>query len=655
MSDVATAVSTQDDEAGAPPPRHSLLRRVRWFGYGVLALQLAGFLVWSAILYSRFAVTVDFAQYAQAVYLMAHGELDPFSTILGVPFLRNDSEFIVWIFAPLYWVSRGGLLLAWLQDIGVAGAEAVAFTWICELARQRCRERDAAWLAGLGLLLLAADPWTWWSVSFDIHLEPVILVFAVLMAWDLAKGRRRAWAWVVPVLAAGAATAVYVAGIGLGGVLAGRRSRRLGAALVIAGAGYSLLLVLVHANTVVTLPRLYGYLATGGGQPPAHLTSMGALEGMATHPQNVVGALWGKRTDMVANLAPGGLLGIGAPILLPYMLVVLLADFLPPGFIFAQPLYQNLPLYVLLPVGTVAVLCWLIRRHRRAALALACLAGAQALGWAAVWGPQTAGEWLRVPAPAAGTLAGINARIPATDEVIVSQGVLGRFAGRARVYGMYGPQPRPVQGTTWFVITPMAGVETATLASSMALIGELAGPLHATLVTHANGVWAFRWTPPPGVSEITVPGNSSPLPAWAAEGTTPAAGQAVMTGSVTDWHMAVTGARGYVADGLEWLESPGRYSAAVTLSSSIPVNVEAWDDTNNTLLARRTITPTDGIEQVVLPVDVPNAPDANVYSGWGPFRATFRPTPQGQRLEVRVWSPGGGAVNVYSADLSPAP
>jgi hypothetical protein len=29
-------------------------------------------------------------------------------------------------------------------------------------------------------------------------------------------------------------------------------------------------------------------------------------------------------------------------------------------------------------------------------------------------------------------------------------------------------------------------------------------------------------------------------------------------------------------------------------------------------------------------------------------------SPAGERFEVRVWSPGGAAVNVYSADLTPA-
>jgi hypothetical protein len=52
-----------------------------------------------------------------------------------------------------------------------------------------------------------------------------------------------------------------------------------------------------------------------------------------------------------------------------------------------------------------------------------------------------------------------------------------------------------------------------------------------------------------------------------------------------------------------------------------------------------------------VPVDATIAYRAGAYSGWGPFRADFIPPPEGERLEVRVWSPGAGTVNVYSADL----
>jgi hypothetical protein len=651
MSDIAVVVTEADDGPVNPPGSFRLLHRVRWWGYLLLGLQLAGFLTWSAILYSRFSVTSDSALYYQGWFLIAHGKLNPYSTIGHVSFWQNDSEFLLWVLAPLYWITHTGLTLPWLQDISTAAAEAVAFTWMCELARRARGERDAALLAGLGLLLLVANPWIWWAVSFDFHTEVLATGFAALLAWDLSRGRGRAWLWIIPLLAIGGVSATYIVGIGLGGVLAGRRSRRMGAGMSVVGIGYLLFVVLIHGDALTSIPGLYGYLAVAGGTTAAPRTLPSLVAGVAAHPLGVLNALRTKWADILANLAPSGLVGLGAPIVLPLMIVIMLASALTQGFGFAEPLFQNLPLYVFLPVGTVAVLCWLIRRHRRAVLALAGLLAAQALGWAAVWGPVTPGQWLRVPAAAAAALASVDSRIPGSAEVIASQGVIGRFAARTYAYKLIGPGSLPVHGTTWFVIVPNEGIELASPATSMALVGELAGPLHATLITHVNGVWAFRWTPPPGVREITVPDGSAPLPAWTAAG---AAGLTMMSGPVSGWRVTATGARGYVADGIEWQEPAGSYRATVALSATGPVSVEVWDDTAGTLVARRTIPATDGIQQVTLPVDAPHAPNATVFSGWGPFRADFVPPPAGQLLEVRVWSPGGFAVSVYSAELTSA-
>ncbi|HVT71270.1 MAG TPA: DUF2079 domain-containing protein [Trebonia sp.] len=643
---VPTAVGEQHDSrqrdsgqhgAGAAPHGGRLLGRVRRAGYVLLGLQLAGFLAWSVFEYQRFSLTADYSQYNQAWFLVAHGNLDPYGTVGGIRFWQNDAEFMPWLLAPLYWVFRSGLVLPWVQDLSVVGAELVAFAWLCDLARRRCAEREAAWLAGLGLLLLVASPWLWWTVSFDVHEEPLVIVFAVLMARDLSQGRRRAWVWAVPVLLGGAPTTTYVLGIGLGGVLAGPRTRPLGARLAAAGFGYSLFLGAVHGNGAAA-GAIHSYLSLASG-----------------HPFRLVQVLWDGRADIVANLAPGGLLGIGMPVILPLALAVIVPDTLS-GSHFGEPLFQNVPLYVLVPVGTVAVLAWLLaryRRHRRAVFALAGLLAAQAVGWAVVWGPQTPGEWVRVSGAEAATLASVQARIPASAEVIASQGVLGRFSGRTSAYPLFSVgQAIPLQPGTWFVITPDSGIESVTPAVSMALVGELAGPLHATLVTHANGVWAFRLNPPPGLRVLRPPGDSAPLAAWTAGAT---AGRPVLSGPVSGWHLAATGSRGYVADGLEWLENPGRYTAEVTLSAAGTVNVEAWDDTTGTLLARRTVSATGGIRQVGLPVTAPDAGNAGVFSGLGPFHADFDAPPPGQRIEVRVWTPGGAAVNVYSAMLTAAP
>ena len=74
-------------------------------------------------------------------------------------------------------------------------------------------------------------------------------------------------------------------------------------------------------------------------------------KGLVTHPAAVAAKLWSKRIDLWANLAPSGLLGLAYLPLLPLMAVVILANDLFRGFLFSEPLFQSLPIYVLLPGG----------------------------------------------------------------------------------------------------------------------------------------------------------------------------------------------------------------------------------------------------------------------------------------------------------------
>ena len=48
------------------------------------------------MLVSRFAITTDFGAYQQAAYLIAHGNLNPYSTVLLMQFWRNDTELLIW-------------------------------------------------------------------------------------------------------------------------------------------------------------------------------------------------------------------------------------------------------------------------------------------------------------------------------------------------------------------------------------------------------------------------------------------------------------------------------------------------------------------------------------------------------------------------------
>ena len=93
----------------------------------------------------------------------------------------------------------------------------------------------------------------------------------------------------------GAPTTTYVIGIGLGGVLAGRRTRRLGAWIAATGIAYSLALGLVHGN--------------GAAAGAMHLY----MAETSDNPVRLIELLWDGRTDIIANLATGGLVGIAAP------------------------------------------------------------------------------------------------------------------------------------------------------------------------------------------------------------------------------------------------------------------------------------------------------------------------------------------------------
>jgi hypothetical protein len=633
---------------GAPRP---VLRAVRRIGFLVLGVKLACFGWWSVLLYQHFSLTPDFAQYQQAWYLIAHAHLNPYDTVGNFTFWQNHAEFIMWPLALTYWIFPSGVQLLWMQDIGVVGAELVAFLWLCQLAERYRPGRDARWLAIAGLVLLAVNPWSWWSVSFDFHAECLAVLFIALLAWDLWNDRRRAWVWVLPLLACGDVAGTYVFGLGVGVLITARgKSRWRGAVMAFLGVFAVLFISVIHGNLGSGHGlQAYAYLAAPGST--GSLTMPQLALGLATHPGAVLAKLWSKRLDLWANLASSGGLGLAFVPLLPLMLVVILANDLFRGFLFSEPLFQSLPIYILLPVGTVAVLGWLGRRRRWLGLLLTGVVIAQAIGWSVIWSPRTPHQWLRVPGTTAATLAAVEARIPASDAVFASQGVVGRFSSRLDVRPLNGHLPiQP--GQDWFVFTPWVGVETQKTAGAMVFAGQLAGPMHAKLVADTNGVWVFRWHPPQGVHRLRVPGGTLPLPAWTAPG---AAGRAVLAGPSSRWHVTSTGRPGYVADRLEWNRWPGQYDASVRLLARGPVNVEVWNNTGDVLLVRRSLPGTDGIQTITLPVDATTGYPAPLYAGWGPFQAKFGGGPKAQRLEVRVWTPGGAMVNVYQARLTPRP
>ena len=259
--------STAEHESTDPESHERLIRRV---GVGVLALQGIGLLAWSAFEFSRVVEQTDFAGYFQAWFLIAHGHLNPHLTVWGnTAFIHVHGELILWLLAPLWWIAPSGLTLLWLQDLALVVAEAAVFLWMVEFAFGRWpRPSDtgrsaAAHRAGgsknrgfapqalsvIGLLLLVANPWIYWSVSFDFHAEVLGTAFIALAAYDLAHHRRRYWLWIALTLISGDVASTYVAGLGLSALLAGPAWRRKGLALVGLGVAVTAVITAVGAVT----------------------------------------------------------------------------------------------------------------------------------------------------------------------------------------------------------------------------------------------------------------------------------------------------------------------------------------------------------------------------------------------------------------------
>ena len=626
-------------------------------GFALLAAQLVGLAVLSTVLYRRDSLTYDYAAYHQAWYLIAHGHLDPYDSVLGFSFWRNNGEALLWLLALLRVVVHSGLVLLWVQDAAVVGAGAVAFAWACELTGRPWWDRRfrPGVAAALVLVVLVADPWTYWACAFDFHLEPVAALFVVLAARDLEGRRfRRAGLWVVLLLLTGDFAAGLVVGLGIAALVAGRPWRRAGVALVAAGACWVAVLAALGMRGG-NLSAAYGYLVAAQPATAAGIGLPALAWGALLHPGRLVGALWARRLNIVAYVAPAGLVGVAAPWGLGVAVMVVLANNLITGLNFSTASFQYAPLTAVLAAATVLVLGRLARRWRRgpwAATALAVVLAADTLGWGAVWIPRTSSEWLRVSPAAATVLSSVERQVPAGDEVVASQGVLGRFSGRQWVYGVFEPGGAiPVRTrTVWVVVAPAQGIESEPVAAADALVTELAGPLHADLVAARAGVWAFRWTPAPSVTSLVVPPVPVTVPAWATPGP---AGRPVTVGPPSTWRAVSTGHEGYVVAGDYRRLPPGRYTATVVLATTAPVDVEVWDATGDVLLARRQLVATNGQEAVTVPVDEPRTYPHHVYTGAGPFRITPVEPPPGDQLEVRVWTPGGAPVVVYSVELQP--
>lgn len=488
----------------------------------VAAVVLAGQFLWllleSLHLFGRLSLTSDFALFYQAWHAIAGGHLSPTTTIYRTgPFLSNHFELLVYPLALLEWIDPGGFILLVLQDLAAVLAAFVAFAWSLELLDEHWGggSRGRYLIAGSALLVLALDPWIWWSSAFDFHLQVFSALFGVLTARGFW---RRRWVsgsiWAALTLCCGSVESVALLGIGVGLIISGRRLWRQGLALTVATLAWILSLNAAGYDNGSQLANLYGYLANPAPGAQVHITQV--IAGVLRHPRLAFDMVKVKRTYLWQIVAGSGLLGLFSSIGAPVAVALLIPAVLNAQLSVVQPeaSFQVIALLILLPVGSALFLCWLSRRPKRwriAANALGAAALVEAVVLGVVWIPRSAPYFDRTDARAATVLSTVLAHTPPGAEVIASNGFVGRFANRPWIYALEQPVATtgsvPVHThTVEFVLSWSEGLETTPKAHTQAAVRQLAQRLHATQVLNRAGIHVFLWHPPAGVHRVTLPG-----------------------------------------------------------------------------------------------------------------------------------------------------
>jgi Predicted membrane protein (DUF2079) len=505
-------------ERVGPAPVEHQLQLVWRLSKAALFLQLVGMIVFTTVQYSRFALTIDFANYSQAWAAIAHGHLDPYSTVMGLRFWRNDLELLMWPLALFYWLYPHAVTLLWLQAFAIVGAELVVLAWAKEsLARADKRHPQAVPLLGLVAVLLVVTPWSWFTLGFDFHLEPFAAFFALLAARDLWAGRnRRLLLWVpLTLMSCAAAASLYVIAIALAALLTKRGPRLIPCLVLLAGLSwlaFSMAIGGMELGGNHALALSYGYLTN---DTIRHVTYTNILTGLAAHPLRALEMFRSHAGYVAGYVASGGIVGLTCRWGLIPAAIVLLPSALDGSAIFIQfsSAFQSWAAVLFLIAGSFLALERLGDRSLPprilAAFGGLTLAVSVAVGVVSAHGIPFFAD--RVSPAAAQQLAALANRVPLGAEVIASQGTIGRFAAGRVAYYYYplgSAEHYNVAGTTgpvWLIIGPVQGAGEGNPAESLQAVSYLERRVHATLVSEGAGVWGFRWAPPRGIKSLLLP------------------------------------------------------------------------------------------------------------------------------------------------------
>lgn len=497
--------------ADAPPSPTVVGRRTKGIVSLLLVAQLGLMLAFSSLEYQRFALNRDFAIFNQAWWSIAHGHLDPFSTVLGTKFWHNDSDFIVWALSPLYWIDRSGVVLLWIQDLAVFATEIVTFRWVCATLEQRpMTPRLAQAIAAVAAGALLIDPWAWETIAFAFRTETLAALFVVLLARDLLAVRRRAWLWAAATMLCCAPAIPYVIGAGFAGLLtsSGRRGRILAATVAVVGLGWLTLVSRIGGAGLAgaNVSHWYGYLVGGSKHTPGALA---VALGVVRHPEAVLHLIGLRWETVFGFLVVVGLVGLATPWGFCITAVVIGPSLVnhDPGFLTFLSSFQTWPALPFVLVGSVTIIARLsqgsARRQRFAVATLGAWAVVAGIAAASVL-PSVVPTWVNVSGRTARALEAVDTQVPPGSELITDSGIAGRFAQRSDIRAA-GLGSTPIDQRRIVIVLlggQGAGDPTPTDARLAAHRLTMSG---ARLRLARRSLYVLDWNPPSDLRSVQLP------------------------------------------------------------------------------------------------------------------------------------------------------
>jgi hypothetical protein len=394
----------------------------------------------TTIEWSRRAVSYDFGVYAQSWWLIGHGDLDPYSPLLGAPFLHNNFELVMWPLALLAPLAGSAAALLVLQDVALVATSLVGLRWIYEhveglthlgrgsvAAAPSFQPRAALVLAAL---VLAGNPWCFMTAAYDFHSEALSGLFLLLATRALWRGRQRASVvWAMITAATGFVGLLGVIGVFLGEVVRSRGRSRTAAA--VGGVAFASALVLVDLHLVggagLDLRTGFAYLV----RPGSRAGFIHVLQGLVTQPTRAAGVVLPKLPLVLVLLLPCGLIGlanwwaaggfvmVAGPVLLDHFSV----------FLAAPEVFQ---LWPVLPLVLVSSLLLFLRPGTPGADRLR---GLSLVGWTALtlaaavaFIREIPPYWFRIDSSQAAVVRSLQHTVDKRCEIVTSAGFAGAFA-----------------------------------------------------------------------------------------------------------------------------------------------------------------------------------------------------------------------------------